>query len=115
MTDGSRQSWYPASPYFYDCVPTGTMNSQLAQDACGAYVSGKGGSPSTWCQPFANSVDAAAPDSWCAATSASAGFMGDCICWSFSGQWSGTYLDPKAANIPNPQDCYYGVVSGNFN
>jgi hypothetical protein len=108
------EPYYPASPYFYDCVPAMTMNSQLAQDACNAYVAGRGG-PANYCQPFAASADAAAPDSWCSATSPSTGFMGDCICWSFTGQWAGTYLDPQQQGIPNPQNCYTGLSSGMFN
>jgi len=114
-TDGLiGQSYYPSSPYFYDCVAPGTMNSTLAQDACNSYVVARGGA-ANYCQPFAASADAAAPDSWCAATSATAGFMGDCICWTFSGQYQGTVLDPQQAGIPSPQDCYYGVVSFSFN
>jgi len=114
-TDGLvGQSYYPASPFFYDCVAAGTMNSTLAQDACNSYVVARGGA-ANYCQPFAASADAAAPDSWCSATSPTTGFLGDCICWSFSGQWAGTYLDPQQQGIPMPQDCYTGGSSGTFN
>jgi hypothetical protein len=90
------------------------MSSTLAQDACNAYVVGRGG-PAHYCQPFAYSADAASPDSWCSATSATAGFMGDCICWTFSGPEQGTFLDPQQQGLTNPQNCYYGVPSGTFN
>jgi hypothetical protein len=107
------QSYYPPSPYFYDCVAAGTMNSTLAQDACNAYVVGRGGA-ANYCQPF-GPADGGAPDSWCSASAQGAGFMSDCICWSFSGQWAGTYLDPQQAGISMPQNCYTGGQSGTFN
>ena len=113
-TDGLvGQSYYPASPYFYDCVAAGTMNSQLAQDACNNYVVGRGG-PANYCQPFGPS-DGGAPDSWCAATAMGAGFMNDCICWTYSGQWAGTILDSQAAGASPAVDCYYGTSTGTFN
>ncbi len=43
------------------------------------------------------------------------GFMNDCICWTFTGQFAGTYLDPQQQSIPSPQDCYTGLSSGTFN
>jgi hypothetical protein len=94
------------------------MDSKLAQDACGAYVTARGGSESTDCQPFASSADASAPDNWCAATctgTTCTGFLNDCICWFFTGSAAGTVLDPQAASISNPQNCYYGTSTGTFN
>lgn len=118
-TDGLvGQSYYPQSPYFYDCVPAGTMNQQLASDACAAYVTARGGAPSTYCLPFGPS-DGGPPDSYCAASCTNpttcTGFMNDCICWTFSGTYVGTYLDPQAYGIPMPQMCYTGASSGTFN
>ena len=113
-TDGLvGQSYYPSSPYFYDCATA--MGSQLAQDACGAYVTGRGGSPSTYCQPYAESLDASVPDSWCSANASGVGFMGDCICWTFSGQYIGTVYDAQAQGAPMPSSCYYGASTVTFN
>jgi hypothetical protein len=117
-TDGLvNQTYYPPSPYFYDCVLPATMNSQLAQDACNAYVVGRGGA-ANYCLQFGPS-DGGPPDSWCAATCTNpttcTGFMNDCICWTFSGTYQGTVLDPQALGIPMPQMCYTGGSSGTFN
>jgi hypothetical protein len=108
------QSYYPASPYFYDCVGTGQMNSQLAQDACNSYVVARGGA-ADYCQPFTDSADATSPDSWCAATSPTTGFMNDCICWTFSGPYVGQVFDPKAQGASPPADCFSGSSTVTFN
>jgi len=95
-----------ATSLFYDCVPAGTMNSQLADDACIAYV---GAANAAQCQPYSDVIDAAAPDSWC-----SGAFTGDCICWTFSGQYVGTVYDAKAQGAPTPSMCYYGPTATTF-
>ena len=92
---------------FYDCVPAGTINSQLANDACIAYV---GAANAADCQPYYASEDAAAPDSWCSGAA-----TGDCICWTFLGQYSGTVCDAKAAGAPDPTQCYFAPTTGTFN
>lgn len=74
------QPYYPTSPIFYDCVSQGTIDSQLAQDACNAYVTGRGG-------PADCAVSA---DTWCTS------YMGDCICWSYAGKYAGTVLDAQS-------------------
>jgi hypothetical protein len=91
---------------FYDCVPSGTINSQLAQDACIAYV---GSANAGQCAQYSDS-DAGSPDSWC-----SGAFTGDCVCWSFSGTHAGTYMDSSAAGIMPPTTCSYGAPTGTFN
>jgi hypothetical protein len=96
------------------------MNSSVAQDACIAYVTAKGGTAAS-CLSFGPS-DGGAPDSWCAATCSSPttctgfnnGSAADCICWTFAGTYMGTYLDPVQQGISDGM-CYYGVSSGAFN
>lgn len=105
-TDGLvGQAYYPPNPNFYDCVAVGTMNSQLAQDACNNYVTARGGGP-TDCIAFAGSSDATAPDAWCSAQTPTTGFLGDCICWSFSGTFSGQVLDPQARGLSPAAECW---------
>jgi hypothetical protein len=81
------------------------MNSQLAQDACVAYV---GAANAAQCQPYSE-ADASLPDSWC-----SGAFTGDCVCWTYSGQYVGTVFDAKAQGASPPTDCYYGPSSTTF-
>jgi hypothetical protein len=97
----------PSSP-FWDCVPTGTMNAQLAEDACDAYVTSKGDATSN-CQPY-GMADASTPDSFC-----SGAVTGDCICWTYSGQYAGQVLDPQAEGLMPASDCYYGLSTTLFN
>jgi len=97
-----------ASSPFWDCVPTGTINAQLAQDACDAYVTGAGQATSN-CQLY-GMADASLPDSYCSGSA-----TGDCVCWTYSGQYMGQVFDPKALGIPMPQDCYYGASTETFN
>ena len=66
-----------ASSVFYDCVPTGMIDSQLAQDACVAYV---GAGNASACQLYDNPGDGGVMNAWC-----SGPLTGDCICWTFSG------------------------------
>lgn len=109
------QSYYPSSPYFYDCVTTAMGITQtLAQNACNAYVVARGG-PANYCQPFYDSNDASAPDSYCSASSETTGFMGDCICWTFSGQYAGTVFDAEAQGATPANDCFGGQSSVTFN
>src|SRR6202044_1696110 len=117
-TDGliGGQSYYPASPNFYDCVPTGTMNIQLAQDACIAYVTARSGTAAN-CGEF-GPEDGGPPDSVCAITAGNCGtnctgYLGDCICWTASGAYKGQVLDPVAQGL-NDQ-CYEGMSSLTFN
>jgi hypothetical protein len=92
---------------FWDCVPTGTINAQLAEDACDAYVTGAGQATSN-CQLYGE-ADASTPDSYC-----SGAVTGDCVCWTYSGQYVGQVFDPKALGISMPQDCYYGSSTETF-
>lgn len=110
------QSYYPASDVFYDCVAAGTMDLQLAQDACNAYVTARGGTGAANCSPF-GPTDGGPADSVCAITSsncgsACTGFLGDCICWTSSGTYQGQVLDPVANGLNNM--CYYGQSSLTF-
>jgi hypothetical protein len=110
------QSWYPASDVFYDCVPAGTMNIQLALDACAAYVVARGGTAATNCGEF-GPQDGGLPDSVCAITTGNCGtnctgFLGDCICWTSSGTYQGQVLDPVAQGLNNM--CYLGPSSLTF-
>ena len=115
-TDGlTGQSYYPASPLFWDCVPAGTMNSQLAQDACNDYVVARGG-PANFCTEFVNGADSSTPSSWCSATMPmGTGFMGDCICWSFFGQYAGQVFDPQVLGASPATDCWYGTSPTTWN
>ena len=94
-----------ATSLFYDCVLAGTMNQQLAQDACISYV---GAANASQCQPYYSSLDAAAPDSYCSGGA-------DCICWTFTGQYAGTVCDAKAIGAPDPTQCYFAPTTGTFN
>jgi len=105
-TDGLTGSGYPPNPKFYDCVPALTMNSQLAQDACNNYVNAVG---SAACLAYSETADASAPDSWCGG-----GDTFDCICWTFSGRYSGTVFDAFANGAPDPTLCYYGMSNVTF-
>jgi hypothetical protein len=110
------QSYYPTSDIFYDCVPTGTMNLQLALDACAAYVVARGGTAATNCSEF-GPTDGGLPDGVCAITSNQCttnctGFLGDCICWTYSGTYEGQVLDPVAQGLNN--QCYIGNSSLTF-
>jgi hypothetical protein len=94
---------------FWDCVPAGTMNSLLAQDACIAYV---GAAKASQCQPYLSfDDDSGVPDSYCSGGTAT----GDCICWAYSGQYAGTVCDAKAIGAPDPTQCYGFPTSGTFN
>jgi hypothetical protein len=94
------------SSIFYDCVPTGTMSAQLAQDACIAYV---GAANAVQCQQYTEG-DASVPDSYC-----SGSFTGDCVCWTYSGVYVGTVFDAQAQGAPDPTQCYYGFTATTFN
>ena len=96
---------------FFDCVPTGTMNATLAYDACVAFV---GASQASQCQAYGQ-ADSGTADSYCNGGNSDTAANGDCICWTFSGPNAGTFLDPAAAGIPSPQNCYYGQTTGTFN
>ena len=100
-----RNGLSQATSLFYDCVPAGTMSSQLAQDACIAYV---GAANAADCQQY-EEVDASVPDSWCSGPAS-----GDCVCWTFSGLFAGQVLDAKAAGL-TPTNCYYGQGTTSFN
>ena len=110
------QSYYPTNENFYDCVPAGMMNLQLAQDACNAYVTARGGTGAANCAPF-GPTDGGPADSVCAIAStncgsACTGFLGDCICWTSAGTYQGQVLDPVANGLNN--QCYYGQSSLTF-
>jgi hypothetical protein len=90
---------------FYDCVPAGTINSQLAEDACVAYV----GTANAGDCGLYGPADGGAADSWCSGPA-----TGDCICWTYSGTYMGQVLDPKAQGLNPPSDCYYGPSSETF-
>ncbi len=116
-TDGLIGSKYPSNPNFYDCTPAGTMNIGLAQDACAAYVTAKGGNAATNCGEF-GPIDGGPPDSVCAITAGNCGsnctgYLGDCICWTASGTYKGQVLDPVAQGLDN--QCYTGSSSLTFN
>jgi hypothetical protein len=96
-----------ASSTFWDCVPTGTINAQLALDACTAYVASQGAAADN-CQQYGD-ADAAAPDSYC-----SGAVTGDCVCWTYSGQYEGQVFDPKAMGASPASDCYYGPSTETF-
>lgn len=107
-SDGLVGGSYP-NPTFYDCEATGAMDQQLALDACGAYVTAKGGSQTANCALF-GPVDGGPPDSVCAIVTQNCGmnctgFANDCNCWIFSGTFKGMAFDPKAAGAPDAQ-CY---------
>jgi len=108
-TDGLVGGGYPPNPTFYDCVPTGTMNSQLAQDACNNYVSSPliGAMP---CQGYSETTGGPI-DGWCGG-----GDQGDCICWVFAGTPGdiGTVFDAFANGEPDPTQCYYGASTVKF-
>jgi hypothetical protein len=111
------QSYYPKSDTFYDCVPAGTMNLQLAADACAAYVTARGGNAATNCGEF-GPTDGGPPDRVCAITAGNCGsnctgYDGDCICWTASGTYKGQVLDPVALGLDN--QCYTGQSSLTFN
>lgn len=95
-----------ASSTFYDCLPAGTVDSQLAQDACIAYV---GAGNASACQLYENPGDGGALNAWC-----SGPLTGDCICWTFSGEFKGQVLDPRGMGLPNPQNCRSGPSSSTF-
>jgi hypothetical protein len=95
------------SSAFWDCVPDGMTNLQLAQDACNAYVTSKGDATSN-CQPF-GAADASEPDSIC-----SGAVTGDCICWTYAGAYAGQVLDPAALGLTPASDCYYGSSTETF-
>jgi hypothetical protein len=117
-TDGLiGQSYYPASPTFYDCLPAGTMNTTLAEDACAAYVTARGGTAATNCGLF-GPTDGGPADSVCAITvgncgGSCTGFLGDCICWTASGTYKGQVLDPVAQGLDD--QCYTGMSALTFN
>ena len=96
-----------ASSRFFDCTTYAINPNQVAQDACIAYV---GAANSAQCQAYSDAVDAAAPDSWC-----SGAFTGDCVCWTYAGQYAGTVYDAKAQGAPTPSMCYYGATTTLFN
>jgi hypothetical protein len=106
------QTYYPKSDTFYDCIPSGTYNIQLALDACGAYVTARGGgTEAANCAEF-GPTDGGPPDSVCAITSLNCGsnctgFDNDCICWTISGTYEGQVFDPVAQGAPDNR-CYYG-------
>jgi hypothetical protein len=111
------QTYYPKSDTFYDCVPAGTMNIQLAADACAAYVTARGGNAATNCGEF-GPTDGGPPDSVCAITAGNCGsnctgYDGDCICWTASGTYKGQVLDPVALGLDDK--CYTGQSSLTFN
>jgi hypothetical protein len=111
------KSYYPANPDFYDCVPTGTIDLELAQDACDAYVTARGGVAATNCGEF-GPEDGGPADSVCAITTGNCGgsctgFLGDCICWTASGTYVGQVLDPVAQGLDD--ECYVGPSSLKFN
>jgi len=95
-----------ATSRFFDCDTYAANPSQVADDACIAYV---GAANAGQCQPYSD-TDASAPDSWC-----SGSFTGDCICWTFSGQYAGQVYDAKAQGAPDPSMCYYGQSATLFN
>ena len=45
-------------------------------------------------------ADGCTPDSWC-----SGAFTGDCVCWTYSGQYAGTVFDAKAQGASPPCSC----------
>ena len=92
---------------FYDCVPAGTMDSQLAQEACIAYV---GTANANQCQMATGTPDASAPDSWC-----SGSFTGDCVCWTFAGPRQGEVFDAMAQGGTPPTTCDFGAGTSTFN
>jgi hypothetical protein len=53
---------------FYDCIPSGTITSQLAQDACVSYV---GAGNASACQLDDNPGDGGAMNAWCSGPSSS--------------------------------------------
>ena len=95
-----------ASSRFFDCSTYAANPSQVAQDACIAYVAVANASQ---CQQYTD-TDTGLPDSWC-----SGAFTGDCICWTYSGQYAGTLYDAKAQGAPTPSQCYYGPTTTLFN
>ena len=95
-----------ASSRFFDCATYAANPSQVADDACIAYV---GAANAGQCGPYSDS-DAGAVDSWC-----SGAFTGDCVCWTFSGQYAGQVYDAKAQGAPMPASCYYGQSATLFN
>jgi hypothetical protein len=111
------QSYYPPNDNFYDCVPLSAgITLQLAQDACAAYVTYRGGNPATNCGEF-GPTDGGPADSVCAITAGNCGsnctgYLGDCICWTASGTYQGQVLDPVAQGL-NDQ-CYIGQSSLTF-
>jgi len=110
------QPYYPPNDTFYDCIPAGTMNIQLALDACAAYVVARNGTAATNCGEF-GPQDGGMPDSVCAITTGNCGtnctgFLGDCICWTSSGTYQGQVLDPVAQGLNNM--CYLGPSSLTF-
>ncbi len=103
----------PAAITFWDCFPACTTTScmaQVAQDACIAFV---GAANAAQCQAYGQ-ADASTPDSYCNGGNNDTAVNGDCICWTFAGQWTGTFLDPKQQGLSSPQNCYYGGSSGTF-
>jgi hypothetical protein len=95
-----------ASSRFFDCDTYAANPSQVADDACIAYV---GAANAGQCGPYSDS-DASTVDSWC-----SGAFTGDCICWTFAGQYAGQVYDAKAQGAPMPSSCYYGQSATLFN
>jgi hypothetical protein len=87
---------------FYDCVPAGTINSQLAQDACYTYV---GAGNESECADLPSTC-AGNPQAWCSNGAA------DCICWNYTSSAAGIVVESGGTSCMC--DGAPGTASGTF-
>jgi hypothetical protein len=81
---------------FYDCVLSGTYNTQVAKDACIAFVGKANAAQCTPGQCVGPDGGANGDQLWC-----SSGSPTDCVCWTFAGPDVGHVHDQGASGQSN--------------